>query len=389
MGFFCGDRHTLIMDTIYLVVPYSTESIVSHRARRLTQDLAGEFELSTFYNSKRGWRRWIEIAREIRHSRPMLIYAFKPDKWALFAFLLGRMIGARLMLDTGDLRYALARARGAGIIACWTERLFEVATQRLADAITVRGTEHRLYLESHGYRHVFVIPDGVDPIHSHYRQDPALRRAVVGDGDLVTVGVMGTANWSPKREMCYGWELVEVLSLLRDLPFFGIMIGDGSGLPHLKRRADALGVRDRITFLGRLPYEEIPTYVSLMDIALSTQTNDLVGQVRTTGKLPEYLACGRYILASRVGEAKFVLPEEMLVPYEGAGRDDGYPARLAQRIRDLVQHRERLELGNIGPGIVAERFCYQGLSRKIRCIVEGLLGKKRCLHLSIGSSTPT
>lgn len=365
---------TATMDTIYLVVPYSPESIVSHRARRLTKDLIGDYTLRWFFKSKRGWRRWIEIAREIRTTRPKLIYAFKPDKWAFFAFLLGRMIGAKRMLDTGDVRVALARARGAGFWACWTEHLFEVGIGRWADAITVRGTEHRRYLESHGYRNVFVIPDGVDPSHSRYRCDPALRRKIVGDREVVTVGVMGTANWSRKREMCYGWELVEVLALLKDLPLFGIMIGDGSGLSHLKRRADACGVRDRIAFVGRIPYEDVPRYVSLMDIALSTQTNDLVGQVRTTGKLPEYLACARYILASRVGEAKFVLPEEMLVPYYGAKRDDTYPERLAQRIRLLVRHRERLKRGRFGPPLVAGRFDYQVLSRKVRRIVERVLG---------------
>ena len=333
------------MDTIYLVVPYAPDSIIAYRAQRLTKDLVGEFEVRTFFKSKRGWRRWIEIGREIWSARPKLIYAFKPDKWAFFAFLLGWMIGAKRMLDTGDVRHALARARGAGFWACLTERLFEVGNLHWADAITVRGTEHRRLLASHGYRNVSVIPDGVDPCHSRYVCDPELRRKILGDRKVVTVGVMGTANWNPKRKMCYGWELVEVLNLLKNLPLFGIMIGDGSGLPHLKRRAEQCGVRDRIAFVGRIPYEEVPRYVSLMDIALSTQTNDLVGQVRTTGKLPEYLACGRYVLASRVGEAKFVLPEEMLVSYYGAGRDDTYPGR--RRLRGLRQG----DLGGIAPGV--------------------------------------
>ena len=367
------------MDTIYVVIPYAPDSIIAYRAQRLMKDLVGDFEIRTFFKSKRGttrslkWRRWIEIAREIWSTRPKLIYAFKPDKWAAFAFLLGHMIGANRMLDTGDVRVALARARGAGFWACLTEHLFEVANLHWADAITVRGTKHRRLLASHGYRHVFVIPDGVDPSHSRYIYDPALRSKIVGDRDGVTVGVMGTTHWNRKREMCYGWELVEILHLLKDLPLFGIVIGNGSGLPHLKRRAEQCGVRDRIAFVGRIPYEEVPRYVSLMDIALSTQTNDLVGQVRTTGKLPEYLACGRYVLASRVGEAALVLPDEMLVPYHGEGRDDTYPERLAQRIRTLVRHRERLKRGAVGPGIVAEHFDYNVLSPKVRGIVEMLL----------------
>ena len=69
-------------------------------------------------------------------------------------------------------------------------------------------------------------------------------------------------------------------------------------------------------FAGRRPLTELPALLAACDICLSTQTNDVPGNVRTTGKLPLYLACGRYILASNVGEAARVLPPEMLVPYD-------------------------------------------------------------------------
>jgi glycosyltransferase involved in cell wall biosynthesis len=69
-----------------------------------------------------------------------------------------------------------------------------------------------------------------------------------------------------------------------------------------------------------------------MDVALSTQTNDLVGQVRTTGKLPLYLACGLPVLASHVGEAAALLgPVGWTLPYHGVV-DRDYPTRLAEKI---------------------------------------------------------
>src|SRR5439155_17871072 len=106
----------------------------------------------------------------------------------------------------------------------------------------------------------------------------------------------------------------------------GVVIGDGSGLPILRARCREYGIEDRVLFLGRLPYEELPRYLGLIDVCLSTQTNDLVGQVRTTGKLPLYLAAGRYVLASRVGEAARVLDADMLVDHDGQV-DTGYPQR--------------------------------------------------------------
>jgi glycosyltransferase involved in cell wall biosynthesis len=67
-----------------------------------------------------------------------------------------------------------------------------------------------------------------------------------------------------------------------------------------------------------------------MDAAISTQTNDMVGRVRTTAKLPLYLACGCPVLASHVGEAARLLgPVGWTLPYEG-DMDRNYPARLAE-----------------------------------------------------------
>jgi glycosyltransferase involved in cell wall biosynthesis len=84
----------------------------------------------------------------------------------------------------------------------------------------------------------------------------------------------------------------------------------------LKARCQELGIEGLVEFAGRVPYAELPGWLHRMDICLSMQTNDVVGWVRTTGKLPLYLAAGRFVLASRVGEAARVLPEEMLVDGE-------------------------------------------------------------------------
>jgi glycosyltransferase involved in cell wall biosynthesis len=151
--------------------------------------------------------------------------------------------------------------------------------------------------------------------------------------------VVGNCVWSPVRQTCYGWELVELIRLLRDrLPagaVRGVLIGDGSGIAVLRRRCGEYGIASLVEFGGRVPYKELPAWLRRFDICLSTQTNDVIGRVRTTGKLPLYLAAGRFVLASRVGEAARILPPQMLVEYNG-GVDLEYPARLADRVVELI-----------------------------------------------------
>ena len=74
-----------------------------------------------------------------------------------------------------------------------------------------------------------------------------------------------------------------------------------------------------------------------IDVCLSTQTNDVIGNVRTTGKLPLYLAAGRFVLASRVGEAARVLPPRCWsIPRR---LDPDYPAKLAERVEPARRRR--------------------------------------------------
>jgi glycosyltransferase involved in cell wall biosynthesis len=166
---------------------------------------------------------------------------------------------------------------------------------------------------------------------------------------------------------------VDALAELRDLPVSGLLIGDGSGVPHLMERARRLGVDDRLVVAGRRPMDELPALLAACDICLSTQTNDIVGNVRTTGKLPLYLACGRFVLASDVGEAARVLPPEMLVPYEGVV-DSDYPSRLAARIRAIVTggHSHTAEAS---VAIARRHFDYDMLTPRVEAVLTRLAAR--------------
>jgi glycosyltransferase involved in cell wall biosynthesis len=157
------------------------------------------------------------------------------------------------------------------------------------------------------------------------------------------------------------------------------MIGGGNGIERLRAAAKQYGVEDKLVFTGYVELDHLAEHLNAIDVCLSTQSNDVPGRVRTTGKLPLYLATGRFVLASRVGEASLVLPEEMLVPYEGV-RDDAYPGRLAERIRwalanpDAVAAARKIALG------IAWRFDYDALAERVAEAIEGTLAGRRSAH---------
>lgn len=277
------------------------------------------------------------------------------------------------VLDTGDLVYEMALESGVG--AGWKLPLLkhvESFAQRRASAIVVRGTRHQELLRERGYRRVELIRDGyVDPGPVDVAAVDRLRDQLGITGRFV-VGVLGSTVWSPKLRICYGWDLLQALPRLQDLPISGLVVGDGDGLPWLKDEARRLGVEDRVRFAGRIPYADVQPMLRVFDIAMSTQTNNLPGRVRTTGKLPEYMAAGRFIAASRVGEAELLLPEPMLVDFYGSV-DREYPERLAARVRQVFHDPSMRRLGGGLPERARALCHYEVLRRNFETLARSLI----------------
>ena len=159
-------------------------------------------------------------------------------------------------------------------------------------------------------------------------------------------------------------------------PVRGIIIGDGSGIEVLRGRCEEYGIAADIEFAGRVPYHVLPERLRQFDICLSTQTNDVIGNVRTTGKLPLYLAAGRFVLASRVGEAARVLPSEMLVEFRG-NADPDYPARLADRLIRLIEAETDFSHRPECVALARTHFDYDLLTLRVAAVIREALARRR------------
>jgi glycosyltransferase involved in cell wall biosynthesis len=345
------------------------DSAMGVRARSFASRLKGRWTIGICYrqggkiSGARYFWKWLLA------EQPDLCYVFDMAAAGVLAGGAYRWLrGVPLIVDTGDAIFELARTAGArglwGLSLTWLLERFALA---VATLVITRSHFHQTYLRQRGIRAV-AIPDGVDTRQFCPRPNPELRRSLGLAGSL-TVGMLGSISWNPKLGTCYGMELLDCLSLLRGRPVKGLIVGDGDGLSRLKSRCAELQLQDDVVFLGRVPYEELPAILSAMDIGLSTQTNNLVGQVRTTGKLPLYLACGCYILSSDVGEASRILPSEMKVPFKGT-RDDGYPKRLAARISELLDRPQLVDRAADMVALAESHFSYDALAVALAEAVE-------------------
>lgn len=303
-------------------------------------------------------------------TRPRLVYLVDVGLSTTVCAPIARALGARVIVDTGDLAYRLARSVGSrsllGLGSVWTGERLALA---LAHHVVVRGKEHARFVRK---RRITYAPDLAPP--TARPSNPRPVRSELGLEQAFVVGLVGSLNVAPRRGTVYGWEIVEALHYTPE-DVAALIIGDGDGLCSLEQRARALGVAERCHFIGRVPPEAVSTWVSAMDVGISTQTNDPVGMVRTTGKLPLYLSCGVPVLASDVGEARRLLgPLGWTVRYDGVV-DTEYPRRLAAAIARVAGSPETAQIRRAQALELARRaFDPREVRRTVMSAIEQELG---------------
>ncbi|MFQ6131302.1 MAG: glycosyltransferase [Armatimonadota bacterium] len=322
----------------------------------------------------------VRLAREVRALRPDVVVLLDLGATNFLGWLFSGRRRPALITLTGDDIYGYQRlVLGRGELVCRAARLLEDAALRRSAMIGVRGTFHKKDLEQRGYANVRLLTDHVDL--EVMRPAPAEDlRAWLGLTDMFVVGLVGTVRWNERWRVCYGWDLVEALALVEQPSVRGLIVGGGDGLGKLRGRSQDLGVADRLVFTGPVPPEEVYRYINAMDACLSTQTNNAVGWARTTIKLPEYLACGKYVIATDVGEASLVLPEiGSLLPYAPrVVRDEEYPARLAAEIDRLAARPELTrQVRERARQVAEEEFDVRKLRQLARAMAEEAVGGSR------------
>lgn len=322
-----------------ILVNGSERGVLGDRSRWVLEAAGVNAQVS--YRAGGRWLALWHFVRRVVRERPAILYLVDTAVATVFAAALARIVRpTRVILDTGDATAALVHSVGRGgragvLAATFVERL----GYALAEVVVVRSEGLAVHVRAIGHTRVVVVPDGFDPKHAGVRTGEACRRLWGFRAHDLIVGVLGSAHWNARLRWCYGRDVVEVVAAAKRPNVVGVVLVRGDGLPHLRELSRFLGVSDRIVFANPEDGEQAWEQLGAIDVALSTQTNDAVGRARTTGKLVQYMAAGKFILASRVGTAADVLPDEMLVDYNGDW-DHLYFTRVAERLDSLPNGAE-------------------------------------------------
>ncbi|MDA8379093.1 MAG: glycosyltransferase [Planctomycetia bacterium] len=326
---------------VLVIVSSKPGSAIEQRAIGFFSSILSSFDVTIIKRKSSRGRDFCRFWLEIYNKKPDIIYLLDTSIAGAYAVIFWRLIRSiPFIVDTGDFAYLLARKlRTPGPIGRAAILFAESMSMRLACVIVVRGSFHREMLAPRLQRKTSVIRDAT------YTGRYEVESKNVADADL-KICMVGTLNYDHERQTCYGHDLITAISYLKDRPVSAYIVGDGEGLEFLRLECKRLAVEDKTHFVGRIAYDALPNFLAGMDCCVSTQSNDPIGNARTTGKLVEYIAAGKFILASDVGEAKIILPEIMRIAYNGS-YDPEYPKALAERISKILAlgRAERVSIG--------------------------------------------
>jgi glycosyltransferase involved in cell wall biosynthesis len=249
----------------------------------------------------------------------------------VFAAIVPKILGAKVVSmmyePTPELWEDLRKSRPPFLLELVEQRSLAFAdltftvTQQLKDAYVARGAKPEKI------KVVLNAPD-----------ESFLERGAIDPSSSDKDGCFGIICHGAIEER-YGQDtILEAIALVKDqIPSLRVRIlGKGTYVEQMLERRNQLGLEDSVDYLGYVPLEQMIHELQIADIGIVAQKSSPYSNLVHTGKMYEYIAFGKAVLASRLNAVEAYFGRDALAYFE-----PGDPRSLAEGILDLFQHPER------------------------------------------------
>ena len=278
---------------------------------------------------------WSITANHLREPYHLIHVHSVPD-FEVFATLIPRMLGARVILDIHD------------IVPEFYAGKFKVGERSLVFRLLVLVERLSILYSNH------VI------ISNHLWEQKLVRRSVRKEKCTAIINYPDPAIFFPRprperegREfvLCYPGTLawhqgldiaIEAMALLRErAPNLRlVVIGDGPERENLRRLVVDRNLRDTVFLTGVVPLEKVAEIMASIDAGIVPKRTDSFGNEAFSTKIMEFMAMGAPVIASRTRIDEYYFSE-------GRGGDlvqffaSGNARDLSEKILSLMQNQTR------------------------------------------------
>jgi glycosyltransferase involved in cell wall biosynthesis len=266
-------------------------------------------------------------------------------------------------------RGGLGRVHGSLIEFFMT--ILEEKTLLFADAITVvsEALKHRAISVGVRRDKIHVLPVGAN-IDAIKPMDVFLARSLLGLDESKTI-LLYMGNYHGKCVIDMMKALLYVAKEHKNIHLLFV----GKIDDYFKSLLKGI-VKDafQITFTGPQPYEKVPIYLGAADILLFPMDDTIFEKARFPTRLGDYLAAGKPIVASAVGEVKRVLEQEKA----GLLANPNDVHSFAEKVSSLLNDKAlQVILGKNARRAAVERYSWERIIDKLEAIYNGILSEIR------------
>ena len=269
------------------------------------------------------------VAREVR---PDLLHAHSPVLNVFPALRVGRRMGIPVVYEIRAFWEDAAVDHGTtteGSLRYRTIRALETRALRKVDHVFTICEGLRADIAARGIapERVTVIPNAVDVESFVMSGSPDLElQATLGLAGKTVIGFVGSY---------YAYEGLDLLvaampEIIARVPNAHLLlVGGGPQETNLKAQVRALGMQQLVTFIGRVPHDEVSRYYDLIDVLAYPRHSMRLTELVTPLKPLEAMAQGRLFVASDVGGHRELIrhgENGILFP---PGRSDALAAAIA------------------------------------------------------------
>jgi glycosyltransferase involved in cell wall biosynthesis len=291
---------------------------------------------------------------------------------ALIGYALSRMRGLPLVADfQGSMTSEMVDHHFLDPDGMWYHwaRLLELRIAQMPDVILTSTQMAASMLEREfncKSRQIYPLPDCVNldffhPEASQAKTPSKYRQALSIPHDrpvIVYLGLLADYQGTPL--------LVEAAQILKQRGMEAhFLIMGFPGVPSYQKMAVDLDVTDRVTFTGKIPYEEAPAYLSLGDIAVAPKLSETEG----AGKILNYMAMELPTVAFDTPVSR-----EYLGSLGTYAAPAGESEALADAIAGLLQDpQRRIDVGQQLRQRVSRHFSWDRAGRHLMKIYQTIL----------------
>jgi glycosyltransferase involved in cell wall biosynthesis len=305
--------------------------------------------------------------RSLHFGPPTIIYVHTMPDVLVFAGLVPRLLGSKLVLDVHEPMPELYASKFTGVrgrALYWLVRIQEVVSFAAADAfVTIHhGMAELLAARGGTGRPMCVAMNLPDPRVFPNRQPSPCDSA---NGPVLFYG--GTL--APR----YGLDAVvrSMPALLEEYPKTKLMlVGDGDAVASLKRLSMEVGVKRSVEFVGAVRITELVSLLNSADIVVSPHVSDPFFDLYFSTKIVEALLCGKPVVVSKTHTIAQYFDESMVYFIDPLTRERGIVDSVRQILSDPDQAMGRVREAQR----VFETMSWEGQQREYLSFLRSLSG---------------